>query len=375
MSDVRPIGPAGTAKTLWRRAPAWRLLVMSACLLTLLFVLFAPGPAPDPAQESTRARLAALETATYAPRPAPSVPAAASQPAKPAVIATPSAAVPVAPAPIRTTAAPAAEPKTATLSMVTANGPATTNESGLDPAVTGSSYRGSARIDGFDIPLPSGDWVRLAKSTASSAAFAGDIYFLGQIRQKRLVGAMRIFAMRSKTLPGDGFGEVKSCTEVNPYRISVVIDEPGSPHGHQACWTTRNVLASGWSRWADRATSLSAIDRAAAGDMAAKGVTYPQDMIMLTFTRAESWGLLEVGYLFSPDAEGIASATVLDVKDSDWTAQNLAHEPDKAAYVDKLKAWGSALWPRFKAAFDQAAPTAAQAAATVVVEHRAASSP
>jgi hypothetical protein len=265
--------------------------------------------------------------------------------------------------------------------MVTGSASTQDDLTGLDPALRGRTYSGTARINGYDVTLPKGEWIKLANSTIKLESATGEMFFLGRVRDKRLVGALRIFAMRSKNLPGDGFPEAKSCTEVNPYRIAVTIDEPLVPHGHQACWTIRNVYAEGFSRWADRAARMTALDRAAAGDMAAKGVTYPQDMISLTFTRAESWGALEVGYLFSPEAEGLRSTTVLSVSDSDWTAQNLAHEPDKAAYIEKLKGWGDAQWLRFKTAFEQAAPAdlpkaaAAPQAPDALSTNRAASSP
>ncbi len=94
------------------------------------------------------------------------------------------------------------------------------------------------------------------------------------------------------------------------------------PKGHhQACWTIRNsVFATPWSKWADRAVKIVSLDRAAAGDMTAKGVTFPQDFMGLTFTRTEKWGLLEVMYLFSPDADGISSNTALAVGEADWTS-------------------------------------------------------
>lgn len=124
------------------------------------------------------------------------------------------------------------------------------------------------------------------------------------------------------------------------------------PQGHQACWTIRSYYATPWLQWADRAIKLPVIDRMAAGDMSAKGVSFPQDFIALTLTRTEKWGLLEVMYLFSPEAEGISSHAALSVRETDWTPWNIGRYPEKVAYVEKLKAWGTAFWPRFKAAFD-----------------------
>jgi len=380
MSYLPPAGHLSTAKAIWRRAPAWRLLVLTASLSTLLFVLFARTS--EPTHGEALARLAALEKTTYAPRPAtnpqpPSTSASASSPAAaPAVAVAAAPAIAAVPVPTQARA-----PKATTLAMVTGNATTPEDPSGLDPALRGRAYSGTARINGYDVLLPKGEWIQLANSTIKLEGATGEMFFLGQVRNKRLVGALRIFAMRSKSLPGDGFPEAKSCTEVNPYRIAVTIDEPLVPRGHQACWTIRNIYSEGFSRWGDRAARMSVLDRAAAGDMAAKGVTYPQDMVSLTFTRSESWGALEVGYLFSPEAEGFHSTTVLSVSDSDWTAQNLAHEPDKTAYIAKLKGWGDAQWLRFKTAFEQAAPAnlpkvpAASPALDAVPANRAASSP
>jgi hypothetical protein len=252
---------------------------------------------------------------------------------------------------------PSSTPQTATLTMVTTGPAKSPNESGLDAALLGPVYHGAVTIDGFTIPLPPGAWANLAHSTITEQSATGDMHFLGQIRSMRLVGAIRIFAAHSKDGLGAGFNEVKSCTEVNPGRTFAAIDDEMVPHGHQACWTIRDVYATPWSQWADRTVKLTSIDRAAAGDMTAQGVTFPQDFIMLTFTRTETWGLLEVGYLFSPESEGITSNVVLAVTETDWTPANISRYPEKVAYIDKLRAWGTAFCPNFKASFAAATPT------------------
>jgi hypothetical protein len=332
--DSGPNSAWTSATALWRRAPLWRLVTLTAALLTLIFLLFPPlrasRDAEVPAVNSTSP--VDVDTATYTP-PHPTPPTT-----PPAVPPKPS----VRPVP----------PKTATLSMVRAN-PHKPDESGLDEALIGRLYKGSVAVDGYDVPLPQGEWASMAHSTISLPTANGDAHFLGRIRNKRLVGAVRIFAARSKSQPGEGFPEAKSCTEVNPGRTYVAIDDAMVPKGHQACWTIRTVYATPWERWADKAVNLSALDRAAAGDMSAKGVTYPQDFIALTFTRTEQWGLLEVMYLFSPEAEGISSHTALSVGETDWTPANIDRYPEKVAYVAKLKSFGANFWSGFKAAFDQ----------------------
>jgi hypothetical protein len=351
-----PDSAGASVKALWVRAPIWRLFLMTAALLTLLFALFPPRKSMV---TTPPAPVAYTGTATYtsngarqivgAALPKPPTDTAAAAPMPGALLPAKSKTLGKAPQ-----TAAATTPKTAVLAMVTGNPGGAENESGLSEALIGRLYRGSVRIDGFTVPLPPGDWANLANSTIKQASATGDAHFLGHIRGKRLVGAVRIFAMRSNDRPGEGFDEVKSCTEMNPGRTFATIDDEMTPHGHQACWTIRSVYATPWSQWADHAVKISFLDRAAAGDMTAKGVTYPQDFVSLTFTRTEKWGLLEVMYLFSPEAEGISSNPALAVSESDWTPANIGQYPQKVAYVDKLKAWGVAFWPQFKAAFDQA---------------------
>jgi hypothetical protein len=340
---------------LWRPPPLWRFFVLSAALLTFVFVLF------PPLGHDTRAPIATADTATYTPPPAraprrivdansgvaapPDIPQANAPKAN-----TPQASGgnSVQPPPV------ANKPKPATLSMATATPRAHANDTGLDAALLGPLYRGSVTIDGYAVPLPAGDWADLAHSTITLPTATGDAHFLGRIRNKRLIGAIRVFAVRSKDQPGAGFNEVKSCTEVNPGRTFVAIDGEMTTNGHQACWTIRTIYATPWSRWADRAVKLDGIDRAAAGDMSATGVTYPQDFVSLTFTRTETWGLLEVMYLYSPEVEHITSHTVLSINESDWTPAHVGSYPEKVAYIDKLKARGVAFWPLFKKVFDDA---------------------
>ncbi len=328
-------GAVASMRALWRRAPLWRFFLLVAALLTAMFALFPPYGSSN----RGTAPVANNDTATYTP-PTPKMDS-------PQGVATNNP-------PAESTQTPSAnKPKTAVLSMVAARPGAPAGETGLDPALIGPLYRGSVTIDGYTILLPAGEWADLAHSTITLPTATGDVHFLGRIHNRRLVGAVRAFAVRSRDRPGAGFNEVKSCTETNPGRTFVSIDGEMTPNGHQACWTIRTVYATPWSKWADRAVKLSAIDRAAAGDMAAKGVTYPQDFVGLTFTRTETSGLLEVMYLFSPENEGISSHSALSVTETDWTPTHIGQYPEKLAYIEKMKDWGTAFWPRFKAAFDQ----------------------
>ncbi|MGC1550069.1 MAG: hypothetical protein WA777_16220 [Rhodanobacter sp.] len=190
----------------------------------------------------------------------------------------------------------------------------------------------------------------LANTSFKLPTATGEMLYLGQVKKQRLIGAVRITAARSVDQPGAGFPKPPGCID-HQADNHYVMSEEVIPNGHVACWIIGGVYMTPLQQWADRATKMPGLERAAGGDMAAKGVSYPQDMVSVRFTRAETWGVLEVKYLFSPEADGIKSNEVPSFTDSDWSVGNITRFPEKMAYVDKLKNWGAEFWPRFKTAF------------------------
>ena len=311
----------GTMTSLWRRAPLWRFSFMSAALLTLLFILFPPGePPPDDYAKTLSA------TATYAPQ-APASPSVAD--------------------------AGRSAPQTADLSLSTANNTendAIKRETGLDAATLGRLFNGSVTVNGFKIPLTGDDWALLAAAKITSAKSSGVVYFLGTIVHKQLVKGLIITAVRTKPSVPDG-GE-----KLNWAKQSALFKSPECASGEgahvQSFWMIYDWFSSSWHKWADRSEKMNNIERAAAGNMDAKGILYPQDMVGVRFIRAEKWGLITAVYLFNPEVEKITSGTALSFVDSDWYVSNIHRHPDKLAYVERLKQWAASLWPQFKQSFD-----------------------
>ena len=344
-------GP-GSAGSLWKRAPWWRFSVLCFGLLTLLCMLYPPGfqvrkaNAPPPAIDT------ASYTAPARPAALPKVAVIAEKPAIGHSDATPPAAPRAAasvPAPVRSS--PPSPPRTATLSLATPSAePAKPDPSGIDPALMGRTYHDYVLVNGFKLPLPPGEWAMFANSSVKAIKDpnnTGMNYFLGQIENKRLVAALLIVALRSQ---GSGFVNFDACA--NPDNI-YSMKEDLQPFGHQSCWIIHSLFTPPWQQWADQATKQSNLIRAAAGDMAAKNVTYPQDLVAVQFYRSESWGLLEGSYLFSPEKSHITSNVAPTFRDADWFGPNLHRFPEKVAYVAKLEEWGNEFWPRFKRAFDE----------------------
>lgn len=255
---------------------------------------------------------------------------------------------------------PTVTPKSAKLSMVSAGSAESPNGTGLDAAMLGPTYSASITSTGFTVPLPQGKWVVLARSTVKLPTASGMAYYLGQIENKRLVGAVKFFAAKSITSSGQGFPEAKACSQPNASRSYVYIEGRILPSEHQLCWIIQNYYSSGLQYWADRAANLPSLERAAGGDLSAKGVSFPQDLINVRFTLSDKSNFLEVDYLFSPETSGIKSHVVPAVQDSDWTAQNVQQYPEKLAYIAKMKVWGQAFWPHLKDAFSSAAGAGGQ---------------
>jgi hypothetical protein len=353
--------PIAAFVQLWRRALLWRMCVLLALGLTTLFILCPPdfGTGSD--------RRALPEQVAYvapkaSPVAAPSIPA--TPPAAPPVVAKesqPALAATVPPALRRGAALRPAPAANAAISLAVPGQAQAADSSGLDPALLGRTYSGSIDVNGFHLPLPAGKWAVLANIRVGKTDAPGLGLFLGHIEHRRLVAGLRVFALKSVDLPGRGFPSVQGCVPGNP-RYNAMDVAAMTPFGHQACWLISNLYTPPYLQWADRAVKIAQLDRIAAGDMAAKGVTYPQDLMSVEFYRAEKWGLVQADYLFSPDSEGIRSSDVVSYTDSDWYPSKIGRFPEKMAYIEKLKSWAQTSWPKFDAAFDAAQPSGYDAA-------------
>jgi len=338
---------------LWRRAYLWRICLLLGLGLTGLFI----SCPPDVGTKGGRHVLP--EQVAYVPPKALPGAMPTTSPAAPSVIAQEAksvltAAVPSAP---RHRAPASAVPAVNAAISLAPPGQHTVPDSfGLDPALQGRTYSGSIDVNGFHLPLPPGKWAVLASIRIGKARAPGQGLFLGHIEHRRLVAALRVFAMKSVDLPGEGFPSARGCEPGNS-RYNAMEVAAMTPFGHQTCWLMLNIYTPPLLQWADRAVRIAQLDRIAAGDMAAKGVTYAQDLMAVEFHRAERWGLVQADYLFSPDSEGIHASEVVSYTDSDWYPANIGRFPEKMAYVEKLKSWAQMYWPKFDAAFNAAQPS------------------
>jgi len=346
MND-RIVQPKGSAfRALWARALLWKFSFMSAVLCTLLFALF-----PPQLRSATKKMQPALpEQVAYVPNRR-----AVANPSTPQTLAPVDRPPPVTATP-QLSAPPTKHPLTAAASATTVGTRSATADlslgapvnTGRNPTPEARSFTGSIPVSGFDVPLPAGTWSVLANSSVSIPNSSGIGYFLGRIERNRLVGAVVIHALKTHLQPGSGYEAFKGC---NSSTAIFVAKEGATPFDHQACWLMFNYFTPPWHHWEDKSVTMSALTRSAAGDMAAKGVAYPQDFVAVQLYRSEKWGMLDATYLFSPESEGIQSHAAETFRDADWFGPNIQRYPEKVAYASKLKDLGTTSWARFKTVF------------------------
>jgi hypothetical protein len=225
MTSAASARPGKVFGSLWMRAPLWRASLIMALLSTTTALLYPPmmrnAKPPAPALPEQVAYQPPAEP--VAPRPVVAPPtvatAAPAVPKQPGNSSARQARVDV-PRPQTASAAPA----NAQISMSVPGSPVSKDPSGLDTALMGRTYNRSIAVDGFDVPLPPGQWAMLANSSVHVRNASGMFYFLGRIEHKRLVGGLRVLALKTPDKPGDGFPAIRGCVAGNPGLNYVFVD-------------------------------------------------------------------------------------------------------------------------------------------------------
>ncbi len=174
-----------TLRSLWRRAPLWRFALIVASLLTVLFVLFPPKP------HTKQTPNISAQASYMSPRPV-----SHNETVQSAFPITPPAVQPTLPPASSALQSPESTsvqlPKSS--SSVAASSSASLNESGtgLDPALLGRSYSGSVQVNGFELPLPEGNWFLIANTNYNTPTVSGAIYFLDVLEIGILSGRSRL---------------------------------------------------------------------------------------------------------------------------------------------------------------------------------------
>ena len=143
---------------------------------------------------------------------------------------------------------PSATPHTASIAMASPNGASPVDQSRLDAPLVGRAYQQSVPVDRFEVPLPPGQWAMMASGSVKSRGGAGIACFLGKIEHRRMIGAVRISALRGNDHPGAGFPAFNGCVPGNPTLNRPFVDSIARG-GREGCWlsttSTRHRSSNG----------------------------------------------------------------------------------------------------------------------------------
>ena len=225
--------------------------------------------------------------------------------------------------------------------------------SGIDPTQLSKTAHGAIVVKGFSIQLPPGEWMSLANGTIKGK-HDGELMILGRIEHKKLLGLVQITARRTVDPSTEEFPVLPACAPGGGQDDLSIHSEVNTANVEISCWVINHLFTPPLAQWANKSIKMDGMFRMAAGDLAAKGVTYDQDYVEVNLARQANWGLLQVKYDFDPSLDGITSASAMSYEDTDWAVKRIQHFPDKQAYLQKLETWGANQWSIFKHAFDEA---------------------
>ena len=337
---------------LWQRAPLWRMVFICAGLLTVFFFLIIPIQLLK-----KNDILLSVAQASFTPPLQNSTPSSSSK-SLPTIKQNAEPQQPISPPIAKEQKQPdsiltqAHSPTTANLSLATAtNAQSQKNETGLNSGLFSQTYKGSIRVNGFQLPLPAGNWVMLASQGVKFTASSGTDYFLGHIKDKRLIGAVLVYALRANTATDTVQSSLTQSVGCGRTDALAMFKSDSFNKDFPSCRFIYNYFAAFNRQWADRSVRMGNLERSAFGDLAAKDVSYPQDMIAVQFVQSDKQKLLFANYLFSPETEGISSSIAPTFADSDWYVKNISQYPEKMAYIEKMKTWAASFWTQFQLAF------------------------
>lgn len=209
--------------------------------------------------------------------------------------------------------------------------------------MVGRTYSGTVPFKGRQMPLPSGEWVVSAYTMAGVGGDGADAIFLAHIVGQQLAGAVVFIGTESTRKVGTGYRQYGHCLRKNLVHIETRSNEE---FGFQECWSINHNDVKAWHQSAEHP-----LLRAAIGDLAIRHVQLPHTLVSAHFRLADKNGYLNAIYYFNPEEEGISTPPVASWRESDWFVGYINRYPEKVAYVQQLKVWGSGWFQKLKASF------------------------
>ena len=249
---------------LWRRAPAWRLSVVTAIVCTALAAMF-PPPLPHVGSGHGARQMGTITAAS---------PAAVAPPAAPAAH--------FAPLP----------------------DPAPIDGASVEVPYTSADRSGVIPFAGRQIPLPAGIWKDLLIARLGGAV-PGQLQVLGRIENGHLTGLLQIDAPSPASGAAGPLATPEARHAENTIAREIAPETPSqSPLAHE-CWL---LVDSSITAPANRA-KLDDIMRRALVRVDQLGAVIPDHMLMLLYIRSSDTGWLRTQLLLPADRDVTVSAT------------------------------------------------------------------
>jgi hypothetical protein len=198
----------------------------------------------------------------------------------------------------------------------------------------GRTYRGSIRFLGRDMPLPGGEWI-LVVQTLARFSDGTPLDQLGLVRHdgSALSGMLTMVGNPVGHPLAHGWPLNGLCRNSDVISSDVRAAEP---MGAQDCQVANFLRTALW-----REPRETVLLRGIAHALESLNVTPPTTVVgVQTFVADGPYGI-EADTFFNPDQAGVAPELAAQRNQSGWTSFNLTKDPAKAAYVDRVKAWGA----------------------------------
>jgi hypothetical protein len=235
--------------------------------------------------------------------------------------------------------------------------------------VEGQVYRHAIEFEyNMKAPLPEGDWVfvGLDKGNASSSGKTINDLYLVNLDAKdgnKLVSIHFVESFSTISGASAGWNRASACDRTDVVHVVAVSNFVG---GEQDCWLINHIVNVNFGSAADnRGKKLYQY-------LVAKGASLPSTVLDIHHHVANRNNLMVVRYAFDPAVAGIKPVPETTWALSEWHKSLIGKDPEKVAFVERMKAIGTQQHALVKAGFagklpapppPAAAPPVAQAPA------------
>ena len=205
-----------------------------------------------------------------------------------------------------------------------------TNANAQDKLSLNQTYRDAIRfkmsIGRTHMPLPPGEWVLtgLDEGTTDLGTPKMSAYLV-RVENGVLTGIVR-FGMNTDFSSGT-WSRSRFCDRENV----LFIEKRRNYEEDVDCWAINHQLFSSRKRVAKKQT----IDY-----LVARKVKVPLTLISVEYRRTDRDKYVWCSYLFNPEHEGFAPPERVKWSVNDWHRDRIGSDPQKVAYIERLKSWG-----------------------------------